>query len=261
MSLYVSMIRRMGAAVLALSLMASCSGGDADPNAPSRTDAAGSSESNVRILTASDCLESPCQGLLEPGEYRSTLFDPTVDFQVTSPGWTWDYFGTFQSGNFRLIADGYHEPLYSSDGIYFLVDPAIASRDCKETEEPGVGRSVDDLVAWLEAAPGLTVSEPNPVTIGGLDGVELDLRIDPTWKRTCFWSEGLPAVPLIINRSDVGGYTWAILPAQSMRWYVLDSDDDVMIVDIEDGPGGMSRKDLLRTGSKIVNSLAFSPPS
>jgi hypothetical protein len=34
---------------------------------------------------------------------------------------------------------------------------------------------VDDLVAWLKAAPGLAVGEPTPVTVGGLDGVQLDL--------------------------------------------------------------------------------------
>ena len=34
-----------------------------------------------------------CEGLLQPGEYRSTLFDPTIDFEVTTPGWTWDTSG------------------------------------------------------------------------------------------------------------------------------------------------------------------------
>lgn len=40
--------------------------------------------------------------------------------------------------------------------------------------------------------------------------------------------------------------------------YILDSDDGVMIVDIEDGPGGLSHDDLVRTGTQIVESFAFS---
>lgn len=35
-----------------------------------------------------------------------------------------------------------------------------------------------DLAAWLETAPGLVVTEPTPVTVG-LEGMQLDLRIDP----------------------------------------------------------------------------------
>jgi hypothetical protein len=242
---------------LVLLISVACTSAETQPPAtPS-----GSTSSSVRALAASDCLEFPCQGLLEPGEYRSTLFDPTIDFEATSPGWTWDYFGTFRSGNFRLIADESHELPYDSDGIYFLLDPAIASRDCEETEEPGVGRSVDDLVAWLVDAPGLALSEPKPVTVGGFDGVQLDLKLDPTWKKTCVFSEGSPAVPLIIHRADVGAYHVVILPGVSMRWYILDSGDGVIIVDIDDGPDGLSRGDLLRTGSEIVESFVFSSPS
>jgi hypothetical protein len=244
-------------AALAMLISLACTSAGTQPAATPN----GSPSSSVRTLAASDCLEFPCQGLLEPGEYRSTLFDPTIDFEVTSPGWTWDYFGTSRSGNFRLIADESHELPYNSDGIYFFFNPAVASRDCEETEEPGVGRSVGDLVSWLEGAPGLSVSEPNPVTIGGLDGVQLDLRLDPTWKKTCVFSEGLPAVPLIIHKADVGAYHVVIIPGVSMRWYMLDSGDGVIIVDIDDGPDGLSRGDLLRTGSEIVESFVFSSPS
>jgi hypothetical protein len=47
----------------------------------------------------------------------------------------------------------------------------------------------------------------------------------------------------------------------SMRWYVLHTDDGVLIVDIDDGPDNLSREDLLATGTEIVDSFAFSSPS
>lgn len=242
------------AAALALIVSGACTSTEHQP--PAAT--GGSPSSSVRILN--DCPELPCGGQLEPGEYRWTFSEPTLDFEVPSPGWSWLFSG---GGNFRLFADQSptHEGVYLSDGIYFLHDPTIASRDCEDSSEPGVGRSMDDLIGWLESAPGLVVSEPAPVTVGGLEGMQLDIEIDPAWKRTCFWSEELPAVPLVFNGTALGGYNWPILPDQSMRWYVLESDDGVVIVDVDDGPDNLSHKDLMRSGAEIVESLKFSPPS
>jgi hypothetical protein len=244
----------IAALLLPMVLVASCSSGGAEPQGASASDAAASSSPTMHTFTKSDCPELTCHGALEPGMYRSTILDPTIDFEITSFGWTWDY----SAGSFRILATTSHQEMYSPDGIYFLRDPAVASLDCVETEEPGVGRSVSDLVAWLEGAPGLAVSEPTPVDIGGLEGMQLDVQLDPGWERTCSYSDPLPTVPLIIRGTKVGGYNWSIIPEMSMRWYVLDTGDGVLIVDIEDGPGGSSLEDLRRTGGEIVDSLVFS---
>lgn len=53
--------------------------------------------------------------------------------------------------------------------------------------ERGVRHTVDDLVSWLEATPGLAVSGSTTVTVGGLDGVQLDRQLSPAWNKTCFW--------------------------------------------------------------------------
>jgi hypothetical protein len=253
-----SRLSGFGAAVLAILLLASC--GEPEPSGSSPTDPGDSPSSDVSILD--DCPELPCEGPLEPGKYRWTFSEPEIDFEITSPGWTWLYAG----GGLHLIADETppprHEGLYVADGIYFLHDPTIASQDCEESSEPGVGGSVGDLVGWLESAPGLAVSDPTPVTVGGLDGMQLDIEIDPDWKRECFFSEGLPAVPLIFNgAAPLGGYHWAIVPEQSMRWFILDSDDGVIIADLEDGPGGLSHDELLANAADVVDSLKFSWPS
>jgi len=253
-----SLLSRIAATLFTMLLVASCSNAEPEPNAASPTDAVDPSSSDVRILD--DCPELPCEGSLEPGKYRWTFHEPTIDFEIPTPGWSWSFSG---GGNFRIIADESltHTGLYISDGVYFLHDPTIASRDCEDASEPGLGRSVRDLVGWLKSAPGLTVSEPTPVTIGGLEGMQLDIQLDPEWKRTCFFSEGMPAVPLIFNGSELGGYHWAIVPDQSMRWSILDSEDGVVIVALEDDPGGLSHDELLQTGGEIVDSLAFPSPS
>jgi hypothetical protein len=252
-----SMVTGLGATVLAMFLVASCSNAEPEPISTSPTDAADSPSSDVSILD--DCPELPCEGPLEPGKYRWTFSEPKIDFEITSPGWTWLYGG----GGLHLIADSNppprHQGLYVPDGIYFLHDPTIAAQNCEESSEPGVGASAGDLVGWLESAPGLAVSDPTSVTVGGLEGTHLDFEIDPSWKRTCPFSEGLPAVPLIFNgAAPLGGYYWAIVPGQSLRWYILDSDNGVIIVNLEDDPGGMSHNELLANAADIVSSLVIS---
>jgi hypothetical protein len=212
----------------------------------------GSAAEDVRILD--DCPELPCEGALEPGKYRWTFSDPAIDFAIPSSGWKWHYGG----GLHILAGETAVEGLDIADGIYFLHDPTIATRDCKDSSEPGVGRSVSDLVAWLQNAPGLVVSEPTPVTVGGLEGMQLDVEIDPAWKRPCFFSGDLPAVPIIFSGAELGGYHWAIVPEQSLRWSILDSEDGVIIVALADDPGGLPHDELLQTGGDIVDSLEFS---
>jgi hypothetical protein len=209
---------------------------------------------SVRSLDLSDCREEVCEAPLEPGRYRATFYGRTLGFEISSPGWIWHYFY-----NFRFIADeSPTEGLYSSDSINFLAHPRIATRDCEDSVDRSVGRSVDDIVSWLEDAPGLVVSEPIPVDVGGLEGVRLDLELDPAWKKPCFFSEHLPAVPLIVHRAEWGAYHLAMVPDVSMRWYVLHTDDGVLIIDIDDGPDNLSHEELFRTGTEIVESFVFS---
>jgi hypothetical protein len=239
----------------ALLLLSVACASDAEPPAGPRA----SEETEVQVLAASDCPALPCEGWLDPGTYRVTFFEPMLEFEVAASGWTWDYSTPLTNGgNFRLIADESHELPYNSDGIYFLLDPGVASRTCEEKAEAGVGRSVEDLVGWLEQAPGLVVSKPEPVMVGGLDGVQVDIELDRGWKKDCFFSEGMPTVPLLIHRADIGAYHWTILPGMSMRWYILATDDGVLIADIEDGPDGLSHTDVLEEGTKIVETFTFS---
>ncbi len=240
-------------ASLLVGLTACSSAGTTSDTPPAPSEASPS----VQILDLSDCRDDVCEAPLEPGRYRATFYGRTLDFEISSAGWIWHHFY-----NFRLIADPTPtEGLYSSDSINFLPDPRIARRDCEESPDRTVGRSVDDIVSWLEDAPGLIVSEPLAADVGGLHGYQLDLELDPAWTRTCFFSEGLPAVPLIVHEAKWGAYHLAMVPEVSMRWYVLNTDDGVLIIDIDDGPDNLSHEDLLRTGTEIVDSLEFSATS
>ena len=239
---------------MALALMMLGMGGCTSTDGTSDPPGTAPVPSGVRTLSFAGCKQAQCDEPLDPGRYRATFNGLTLEFEIPSEGWI-----SHRYYNFRLIASEHPtEGIYSSDSINFLIDPAIATRDCEDTEDPSIGRSVDDLVGWLVDAPGLVVSEPIPVAVGGLRGMQLDLELDPTWKRPCFWSEGLPAVPLVDHEAKNGAYNSAMVPDVSMRWYVLDTDDGVLIIDIDDGPNDLPHEELLRTGTEIVDSFVFS---
>jgi hypothetical protein len=171
---------------------------------PAASEMPSATSPSVDVLDLSDCREDVCEAPLEPGRYRATFYGRTLDFEISSPGWIWHYFY-----NFRFIADETPiEGVVTSDSINFLAHPRIAKRNCEESADPSVGHSVEDLVSWLEAAPGLVVSEPMPVNVGGLDGFRLDLQIDPAWKRTCFFSEGSPPFRWSSMRRSGARTTW-----------------------------------------------------
>ena len=66
-------------------------------------------------------------------------------------------------------------------------------------------------------------------------------------------------MPLIFNgAAPLGGYHWAIVPDQSLRWFILDSKDGIIIVNLEDDPGGLSHDDFLEAATPVVESFAFS---
>jgi hypothetical protein len=237
--------------VLALMMfgMAACSSTDGASDPPGTQPAV----PDVRTLSFAGCRQTQCDEPLDPGRYRATFNGLTLEFEIPSEGWiSHSYY------NFRLVAsENPTEGVYSSDSINFLVHPAIATRDCEDTEDPNVGRSVHDLVGWLLDAPGLAVIDPTPVEIGGLHGVQVDLKLDPRWQRPCFWSDGLPAVPLVDHEADNGAYNIAMVPRVAMRWYVLATDAGALIIDIDDGPLDLPHDEMFRSATEIVDSFVF----
>ena len=145
-----------------------------------------------------------------------------------------------------------------SEGVYVVLDPVAASTTCEEEPEPGIGNTVDPLADWLESLRGLNATGRRDVTIGGLDGVQIDLAVDRRWTKTCPFSEGMPAVPLVMRKSEFAGYHFAIVPGVTMRWFLLPWEDGIILVDIDESKGGMTRDELLKAATPIVESFGFS---
>src|SRR5215203_157097 len=103
---------------------------------------------------------------LSPGEYHSVEFKPPLSFKV---GKGWEN-ATEQLSEFINL--GYE----GGTGVNYL-----SFANVKEVFKPGTLEAVDapkDLVGWLQHHPLLQTSKPQPVTVGGVKGVQVDVLVD-----------------------------------------------------------------------------------
>ena len=101
---------------------------------------------------------------LRPGLYRSEEFKPSLSFRV-GEGWTSD---VLEISDVLSIKRG------EEAGLAFL--------KVQEVYKPGTTLEVveapKDLVGWFQQHPYLQTDKPEPITIGGIKGVELDVVVE-----------------------------------------------------------------------------------
>jgi len=185
-----------------------------------------------------------CLGTLSAGTYRTTVFELPITYTVPD-GWQ-----NFEDlpGNFLLIPPG--EDLGgvdagTADYVGVGLHAVPASRDCSTEAkaiqpESGIAETPVAIAAELRDRPGLVVTEPREVEIGGLTGVVVDVRVDPTWTGTCFYSAGAPGVPLLKGLPP-SNFDHAISPGIAIRLYLLANGDttlqiEIQVVDLESLP-------------------------
>jgi hypothetical protein len=175
---------------------------------PDSDDCAARSNAVPGVWWLAGCPNEVCLGELDAGTYQSQYFVPRLD-----PGAAWnpDFGGLTYSvpegwansndgpDSFELVPASEMPPVSETDrrrniGVFRQPSAMTQDRPCSDEVEPGVGRTVDDLVAWLQTVPGLDTTTPEPITIGGHAGQMLDLSRDPAWTATC---EGSGAESLV----------------------------------------------------------------
>jgi hypothetical protein len=184
-----------------------------------------------------------CLGPIPAGTYTTTTFQPSITYTVAD-GWI---NGEDLPGNFLLQLDG--DPRYV--GIYRNI---AAPFECEEHPDPDVDRSVEAISNWLTSHPGLVTTEPQAISIGGLDGVYVDISLDPSWTTTCPYSGGEPIVPFIIGGGP-SSLHHVILPGFQERLYLLEADGGNVAIEV--GPEGDSLPEYLELVEPIIDSLQF----
>jgi hypothetical protein len=138
-------------------------------------------------------------------------------------------------------------------GIYMGVN--VASRDCSvEGPAPGVGMTAEAMTAALAERPGLIVTEPIQVDVGGLSGRMIDIARDPASDAGC----QIPGIEEPIVFLIIGAGPASLAHAQwqgfTTRFYVLDlpsSNIVIEISDVADSPGETADYE------DVVGSLVF----
>jgi hypothetical protein len=150
---------------------------------------------------------------LRPGTYRSEEFKPSLSFHV-GKGWSSSPF-LLEASDVLQITRG------QTAGITFL-NPQEVYKPTK-TGEPNVVDTPKDMGGWLQQHPYLQTSKPEPVTVGGVKGVQFDAVVGDlpqTYSGTCTSIVGTPNC-VDLFRLNTGGPIW-ILEGDKVGGIVLE---------------------------------------
>ncbi len=101
---------------------------------------------------------------LRPGEYRTEEFEPSFSFKV-GKGWKNDPPETFD-----ILLLGQETGGLGAVTVQRVYEPS-------KSGTPIVVNAPKDLVGWLEHHPYLKTSDPEPISVGGVKGLQLDVAV------------------------------------------------------------------------------------
>jgi hypothetical protein len=104
---------------------------------------------------------------LQPGEYRSEEFEPSLSFRV---GEGWEYVPPEASDELHIARE------QGTGALGFAVTHEVYKPT--KTGTPNVVEAPEDLVGWHQHHPYLRTTEPKRVTVGGVEGVRFDVEVD-----------------------------------------------------------------------------------
>ena len=224
-----------------------------------------------------DCTTGPdiaggdydCYGDLEAGTYpsRAVNLRNEVDNGATTfgaltftvpAGWS----HVADNGNrFWLMPSAEYSRLHDGgdlDGLFVFGHPQAASQadDCPSEAEKGVGGTPGAIMASITSRPSLTTTTPQPITINGRSGLWTDVRLDPSWKKTCPWWDGGPIAPVIYANTGVSTVDAQI----SERLILLDiGHGDTVSIEI-DSVDPSTRETFVAQAMQVVKTFEFAEP-
>lgn len=253
-------------------LLAACAGGSGSPSAntadattspanatasdsPGPTNVADASHEPSSAAICPNPHGGACLGELDAGTYTTQVFETPLTYAVPE-GWSnyEDLAGNFivvpPSGSLDGIDAGTADYVGVYDGI------GVADAECFERQQSGIDLTPAAMAAWFVEHQGLDASEPTSVTVGGLEGVVVDLRIAEGYTEGCPYEgyEGVPMVPMLIGAGPAGLHHVAV-GENVTRLYLLEGQNGrVVAIEVSDVPGGAELEEL----DSIVDEFVFS---
>jgi hypothetical protein len=200
---------------------------------------------------------------IEAGSHASAVFNPFLTFDA----WT------FQYGRLSYeVPDGWGNPeedraeyviartdLGEDASIWLLSDETAHAQGpgCPEnTIDASVGRKPDQLASWLRSLPGLTVTAPAPVSVGGLSGLTLDVSLKSSWTKACPGGGSGPSIQLFAD-SDGKEHDVSVHGGVPLRILLLDLGDGRSLVIFFNAKDKATFDALLPEATSIINSFQF----
>jgi hypothetical protein len=198
-----------------------------------------------------------CAGVLEPGVRRTLEFIPPFVYDIPDEAQiAWDNPEDLP-GTFTL-----HPAGPETDAIFFFRDVRVLSPGCDPHFDEDIGNASADIAAWLVANPNLTATAPEPVTVGGLAGVLVDIAASGAYATDCpndqdTYPAGVPIVPLFAGAGS-GDLTWYVGGTERMRLYLLDlPGGGNLVISIDAIAGDFDT--LLEISLPVIHSIGFDP--
>jgi hypothetical protein len=195
-----------------------------------------------------------CLGALTGGTYTTSEFRPRLTYTVPD-GWSNfdDTRGIVHLVPAEFTPQGINAGTSDYIGVYSSVVP---SADCDSAVPGEVARTPAAFADWFGQHPGLVVEGRHDVTLGGLDGVVVDLRVAPDWTQACPFSNGEPVVAYL-SGSSPSSFDHSLTKGQVVRLYLLLSGTEVLgieAVDVDDAQH-------LDAYSSVVDTFEFDDSS
>ena len=193
-----------------------------------------------------------CLGELAAGTHSSSTFQPKLTYTVPI-GWTnfqdhQDILGFVPPGGDWRAVDA-----EKSDALIVMNHVAAARGPC--IDPPSTISTPAAYVQALVHNPALKVTRPMAVTIGGLSGFVVDLRIRKTWKKACPWSHGQPYVQTITDLAPkLSKLDHGVIPQPMvMRLYLLGYRGGTICIEVDALQGSWK----LDSYSAVVKTFRF----
>jgi hypothetical protein len=157
---------------------------------------------------------------LRPDEYRSEEFKPSLSFRV-GEGWTNPPLEASDNLSLKWEATG-----GEATGALSFANVQEVYKPTK-TGTPNVVEAPKDMVGWFQHHPYLQTDKPEPVTVGGVKGVQFDVLVEDLRRRsTPVCVAGYPppghCVDLFRPSSRLPGGVIAVYEEDKVRIIVLE---------------------------------------
>jgi hypothetical protein len=203
------------------------------------------------IPTDGTCEEGHvCLGLLAAGTtYHTEAFEPTIT--VTPPADGWENLSDEGAVFMLLSIDA------PGDAIAFF-------RGAKAVKPDGTTASADDTVeglsSWLASNDLLDVTTATPVTVGGLQGVAMDIKIAADAVNHPADCPVQTCIPIFKGEDSSAKppwhWDWGSVDGETQRLYLLNAADGVVAIFV-DSYDGLTFDALTTAADGILAGLRF----